>query len=90
MREEPRRLVFARIIKLVFIALIPIGCLVSAKYAGLGLSGQFADWAIAVALGWAAITLISAIDPMYRAKLNDIRNIVSIVRGKGSYTYSTE
>jgi hypothetical protein len=65
----------------VLVAIVPIGCLIGAKLAGLKLSGQLADWAIIVAVAWAAITLISILDPAYKAKIDDIRNIVSIMRG---------
>jgi hypothetical protein len=79
----PRKLVFARIIRSTFIALIPACCLVAARYAGLRLSGQLADWAIVAALVWAATTLIS-FDPMYKTRLNDIRTIIAMIRGKNS------
>ena len=61
--KKSKRLTAARIIKTAFIALLPIACLVSARYAGLKLYGQFSNWAIIAALGWTAITVISILDP---------------------------
>src|SRR5439155_11414481 len=83
-RDESKKSVFVRIIKGVFIAFIPIGCLLGAKYAGLGLAGAVANWALIAGLGWAALTLISTLDPKYRTRLNDIRSIVSMIRGQGN------
>lgn len=79
--KEPRTPALVRMSKSVFIAFVPIGCLIGARYAGLRISGQLANWAIIVALAWAAITLISTFDPLYKTRLNDILNIVSIIRG---------
>ena len=66
----------------ILVALIPIGCIIGARYAGLSLSTQFTGWAIVVAITWAAITLISALDPLYKARLTDVRDFISVFRGK--------
>src|ERR1039457_69851 len=79
--EEPKTSAFVRISRNVLVAIIPLGCLIGARFAGLKISGQLADWTIIVAVAWAAITLISTLDPAYRTKIDDIHNIVSIMRG---------
>jgi hypothetical protein len=64
------------------VAILPFGCLIGAQYAGLKLSSDFTGWAIVIALAWAAITLISAIDPLYKARLKDMQDLIAAVRGK--------
>jgi hypothetical protein len=70
-------------IRAIAVGAIPIGCIVGVRYAGLPLSAEFFNWAIIVAVGWAAITLISIIDPLYKARLADIRDFIAVVRGNG-------
>jgi hypothetical protein len=82
--SESRQSMIVRIVKSVLIALLPAACLVGARYIGLKLSGSLDDWVIVAVLIWAAITLISAFDASYKTKLNDIRNIMSIVRGRSN------
>jgi hypothetical protein len=79
--KEAKTSTFARISRNVLVAIIPISCLIGARLADLKIAGQLADWAIIIAVAWAAITLISTLDPAYKAKIDDIRNIVSIMRG---------
>ena len=76
-----KRTALAEVGRNVVVAVIPVACLIGAKFAGVTLSGQLANWAIIVAVAWAAISLIAAFDPAYRAKINDIRSIASIIRG---------
>jgi hypothetical protein len=71
-------------IRTVIIGAIPIGCIIGIRYAGLSPSTEFSNWASVVAVGWAAITTISAIDPLYKARLADIRDFIASVRGSGN------
>lgn len=64
------------------VAVIPFACLVSTRYIGLKLSDDFTGWAVVVTLAWAAITLVSSIDPLYKARLGDVRDLISAIRGK--------
>jgi hypothetical protein len=69
-------------VRILIVALIPFSCLVIARYAGLVLSSDFTGWAVVVSLAWAAITLVSAIDPLYKSRLQDVRDLMSAIRGK--------
>lgn len=64
------------------VAIIPIGCIIGVRYAGLSLSAQFTGWAVIIAITWAAITLIATLDPLYKTRLSDIQSLISLVRGK--------
>jgi hypothetical protein len=64
------------------VALIPVSCLEIAQHVGLVLSPDFTSWAFVVTLAWAAITLVSAIDPLYKSRLQDVRDFMTAIRGK--------
>ena len=64
------------------VAVVPFGCLIGARYAGLQLSSEFTGWAVVVTLAWAAITLVSAIDPLYKTRLKDMQDLIATIRGK--------
>ena len=78
-KEEKTHLAI-RLTKSLPVAFIPAGCLIGARLSGLKVSGPPADWLAAVAISWAAITLISALDPLYKSKLKEIRSIISAIR----------
>jgi hypothetical protein len=69
-------------IRISVVALIPFSCVVIARGVGLVISPDFTGWAVVVSLAWAAITLVSAIDPLYRSRLQDVRDLMSAIRGK--------
>jgi hypothetical protein len=69
-----------RILKTLLIAIIPIGCLVGIRYAGIKLSGPLNDWVIIVALLWAIVSFISLMDPAYKSRIEDMSNILSAFR----------
>lgn len=71
---------FARAI---IVGAIPIGCVAGCQYAGLKLSSGFSNWAIIFSICWAAITVISVSDPLYRTKLTEMREFIATVRGTG-------
>jgi hypothetical protein len=64
------------------VAVVPFGCLIGIRYAGLKLSSDFTGWAVVISLAWAAITLISAIDPLYKTRLKDMQDLIATIRGK--------
>jgi hypothetical protein len=64
------------------VALIPFSCLVLTRQIGLALPADFTAWAVVVTLAWAAITLVSAIDPLYKSRFQDVRDLMTAVRGK--------
>ena len=68
--------------RMFIVAVIPFACLIGTRYAGLQLSSEFTGWSVVVALAWAAITLVSAIDPLYKTRLKDVQDLISTVRGK--------
>lgn len=82
--SEPRKKRLVRAGKTVVIAAIPITCLISARYADLRFSAEFNNWAIGVSLLWAAITLISVLDPLYKTRIQEIQNIFSFIRKSDS------
>ena len=69
-----------RLLKTLLVAVIPIGCLIGVRYAGVKLSGPLYDWVVIVALLWAAISFISLIDPTYKSRIDDMGNILSVFR----------
>ncbi len=84
---EPKTSKFHRSVMLIrtfIVALIPLGCIVAVRYAGFSLSSQFTGWAVIVAVTWAAITLISTLDPLYKTRLTDVRDLISSIRGRDS------
>ena len=70
------------LIRTFIVALIPIGCIVAVRYAGFSLSPQFTGWAVVVAITWAAITMVSTLDPLYKTRLTDVRDLISSIRGR--------
>jgi hypothetical protein len=64
------------------VAALPFLCLIIVQKAGLPLSSTFISWVVVVALAWAAITLVSAIDPLYKSRLQDVRVLMTAIRGK--------
>jgi len=79
---EPKIKGFERWAKTTVVALLPLGCLLGARFAGLTLSGAFNNWAIAAALLWATITMVSVIDPLYKSRIGDMREILSLFGDK--------
>jgi hypothetical protein len=60
---------------------VPAACVAGAWLAGVPLPRVILTWAIVVALAWAVITLVSVLDPTYRTRLEDLRELISSVRG---------
>jgi hypothetical protein len=68
------------VVKGLFAALIPLGLLVVTRYIGLTLSKGISSVAIGLSLLWAAITIVSMIDPQYRARITEIQSVISAFR----------
>jgi hypothetical protein len=66
----------------VIVSIIPLACIIGLRYTDLKLSPGLTGWAVVIALAWAAITLVSAVDPLYKARLGDFRDLISAIRGK--------
>jgi hypothetical protein len=79
-RTERKIKVLAQASRSLAIALIPLACLVGARCIGLGLSSTFNNWAIAVALIWSVITILSAIDPHYKSRIAEMKDVMSLLR----------
>ena len=69
--------------KTIVVGIIPIAVILGLRYGGIELSSQFNNWAVAVAVVWAVITFVSALDPLYSNKLRTIQDFISALRGKG-------
>lgn len=61
-------------------AFSPMALLVGARHIGLALPSGVDSWAIAITLLWAAISVVSMIDPLYRTKIMEIQNVISTFR----------
>lgn len=68
-----------RIGKIVTVAVIPIAFLVIARFAGLQLSEAFNNWAVVISLLWAAITIISVLDPLYKSRIEEVKGIIPFI-----------
>ncbi len=69
--------------KTLLVAVIPIGCVIAARHFGVTLAGPLNDAVILVALLWAAVNLVSIVGPGYRARIEDMNDLVSIFRKDG-------
>ena len=77
--EDGRKLSrLAHVCKIIIVAVVPIGCLIAARYAGLHLSPDFNNWAVAVTLLWAVITLVSILDPLYKSRIQEMQNVFAL------------
>jgi hypothetical protein len=65
------------------IAFTPIAILEASNYAGLKLPSQILSWGTAVCLLWAIITIVSFLDPLYKARIATLQDIASIFRNSG-------
>lgn len=72
-----------RVTKKLLVAVIPIGCVIAARHFGVTLAGPLDDVVVLVALLWAAVNLVSIVDPGYRARIEDMNDLVSIFRKDG-------
>jgi hypothetical protein len=63
------------------IGMLPIAVILTFRYADIKLSPQFNNWAIAIAIIWAVVTFVSALDPLYAKRLKDVQSFVSAFRG---------
>jgi len=72
-----------RVTRTLVLAVIPIGCLIAARKFGVTLARPVNDEVVLVTLLWAAINLVSIIDPAYRARIEDMNNVVSIFKRDG-------
>jgi hypothetical protein len=66
----------------VIISVTPLAVLAASKYLRLDISPGVWNWAVIISLIWAAITLISLLDPLYKSKIADLRDIISIIRSR--------
>ena len=66
------------------IGIIPIAVIISLRYGGIKLSSQFNNWAVAIAILWAVIVFVSALDPLYTSRLKAVQDFVSAFRGGAS------
>ena len=71
-----------RTLKSCLVASIPGGVIIVLRYMDVKLSSEVYNWAVAVAIIWAAITLISILDPLYTTRLRAIAEAISIIRGR--------
>jgi hypothetical protein len=69
-------------IKLCIVASIPGALIVGLRYINVRFPPGLYSWAVAGAIVWAAITLISMLDPLYATRLKAIAEAASIVRGR--------
>lgn len=67
-----------RATKALIVAVIPIGCLIAARAYGIRLSGPLSDAVVVIALLWAAIGLLSVLDPAYRARMDGMSKVTLI------------
>jgi hypothetical protein len=72
------------ILKEIFVALIPLTVLTIVRYVGVQVSAGIANWATVVSLIWAIVIIISVLDPRYKSKIADVKDVMSIIRGSGS------
>jgi hypothetical protein len=61
-------------------AFSPMALLIATRHIGLALSKGASNWAIAIVLLWAAISIASMIDPLYRAKIMEVQSLISTFR----------
>lgn len=66
------------------IGIIPIAMILGFRYGGIKLSSQFNNWAVAIAILWAVIVIISALDPLYKNRLKAVQDFISAFRGGAS------
>jgi hypothetical protein len=71
-----------RSLKLCIVAAIPGAFIIILRYFNVKVSPPFYNWAVVGAVIWAAVTIISMLDPLYAARLNAIGQMVSGIRGR--------
>jgi hypothetical protein len=80
MDRKSRRIL--SVIKNIIVAFIPIVSIIIIRYVGVRFSSAFGNWVVVVALIWAIISILSILDPLYKSKISDLRDVASIVRWK--------
>lgn len=74
----------APVFRTIIISAIPLAVLFVMRYASLSLSATFNNWAIAVGILWAVITLLSMLDPLYATRIKTMGDLISAIRGRDS------
>jgi hypothetical protein len=60
------------------VAIIPFTTFEIVRYLGVKLPAGLENWVTLVTLIWGIITIVSVLDPYYRTKISDLRDIVSL------------
>lgn len=68
------------IVKGLLAALSPMALLIATRHMGLALTNGAKNWAVIIALLWAAISIVPMIDPLYRAKIIELQSLISAFR----------
>jgi hypothetical protein len=82
--ESSRLQKLTALVRTFIISVIPFTIIIGVRYSGVSISPQFTGWAVIVAIAWAAITLISLLDPLYKERIADIGGLISSIRGSGN------
>ncbi len=65
------------------IAVTPLAALAASRYLGLTVTPGIWNWAVVFSVAWASVTVIAVLDPLYKSKISDIRDIISMIRNNG-------
>jgi hypothetical protein len=61
--------------------LLPLIVLFGARRGGLRLAPGFENWAITIAMIWAAVACITLLDPLYANRIKTVREFIDAFRG---------
>jgi hypothetical protein len=73
----------AAVVRDLAIAVTPLAALTTSRYLGLAVTPGIWNWAVVFSVAWASVTVIAILDPLYKSKIADIRDIISIIRNNG-------